>query len=194
MAASASFACGGEPPPAPQENPNAFLHAAPPVDGKYRVAPGDNFWTISQKVYGNGSYFKALEEHNRERFPYSDRLPVGQEVRVPPARELEEQYPDLCPRSRTPAADRQRGALNVSDREGFSGRGRTYKVQEGDTLFDIARDQLGKAARWNEIYELNRAQLGGDFNFLSPGMELVLPENRPSRDPLTTQARQPQTR
>jgi nucleoid-associated protein YgaU len=168
--------------------------AAPLVDGKYRVMPGDNFWTISQKAYGNGSYFKALEEHNRERFPNSDKLPVGQEVRVPPARELEEQYPDLLPRPRTAAAERERAAMNASAREDISGRGRVYKVQEGDTLFDIARDQLGKASRWSEIYDLNRAQLGNDFNFLSPGTELVLPGKRASRDPLTTQARDPQTR
>jgi nucleoid-associated protein YgaU len=171
--------------------PDGTDAAPPPVDGKYRVAPGDNFWTISQKAYGNGSYFKALEEHNRERFPNSDKLPVGQEVRVPPVRELEEQYPDLCPRPRTPAGERERGAMNVSTRED---RARTYKVQDGDTLFDIARDQLGKASRWNEIYELNRAQLGNDFNFLAPGTDLILPDNRQSRDPLTTQARQPQTR
>jgi nucleoid-associated protein YgaU len=161
--------------------------------GKYTVVPGDNFWTISQKVYGSGAYFKALEEHNREQFPYSDKLPVGQEVGVPPRRELEEKYPDLCPRPRGPKAP-ERGAFAVSNREGLPRGGRTYKVQDGDTLFDIARDQLGKAARWNEIYELNRGQLGNDFNFLAPGMELILPENHAPRDPLTTQARQPQTR
>lgn len=168
----------------------------PPLVGKYRVRPGDNFWTISQKAYGSGAYFKALEEHNRERFPYSDKLPVGEEVHVPPLRELEEKYPDLCPRPHGPGSQEAR-ALTVSNREAVSER-RVYKVQDGDTLFDIARDHLGKASRWNEIYELNRAQLGDDFNFLSPGMELVLPDNRgyrdDSRDPLTTQSRQFQTR
>ncbi len=47
---------------------------------------------------------------------------------------------------------------------------------EGDTLFNIARYELGKASRWVEIYELNRDVLGKDFNELRPGMRLVLPE------------------
>jgi nucleoid-associated protein YgaU len=64
-------------------------------------------------------------------------------------------------------------------------------VAEGDTLFDIARAELGKASRWAEIYELNRDQLGEDFNYLAPGMQLVMPPRgdrpesittRPSRD------------
>ena len=33
----------------------------------YVVEPNDNFWRISQKVYGTGAYFKALEQHNRGR-------------------------------------------------------------------------------------------------------------------------------
>ncbi len=53
--------------------------------------------------------------------------------------------------------------------------GRTYEVQEGDTLFDIARNELGKASRWAEIYDLNRDALGKDFDYLTPGMQLVLP-------------------
>ena len=47
---------------------------------------------------------------------------------------------------------------------------------EGDTLFNIARYELGKAARWAEIYELNRDVLGKDFNYLTPGTQLTLPE------------------
>ena len=54
--------------------------------------------------------------------------------------------------------------------------GRSYTVAEGDTLFNIARYELGKASRWVEIYELNRDVLGKDFNYLTPGMKLVLPE------------------
>jgi nucleoid-associated protein YgaU len=54
--------------------------------------------------------------------------------------------------------------------------GRTYTVAEGDTLFDIARYELGKASRWAEIYDLNRDVLGKDFNYLTPGTQLTLPD------------------
>ncbi len=52
---------------------------------------------------------------------------------------------------------------------------RTYVVREDDTLFDIARRELGKSSRWVEIYELNRERLGEDFEYLTPGMEIALP-------------------
>jgi nucleoid-associated protein YgaU len=58
---------------------------------------------------------------------------------------------------------------------GQAGRGMYYVVEEGDSLFDIARYELGKAARWVEIYELNRDQIGEDFDHLKPGTQLVLP-------------------
>ena len=38
-------------------------------------------------------------------------------------------------------------------------------MAEGDTLFNIARYELGKASRWVEIYEFNRDLLGKDFNY-----------------------------
>jgi nucleoid-associated protein YgaU len=36
---------------------------------------------------------------------------------------------------------------------------RTYKVKKGDTLSGIAHKQLGKAARWPELFVLNRAKI-----------------------------------
>ena len=75
-------------------------------------------------------------------------------------------------RSRREAA-RSRASL-ASMHASYAG-GRTYQVQEGDTLFDIARNELGKASRWGEIYELNREALGKDFDYLTPGMRLTLP-------------------
>jgi nucleoid-associated protein YgaU len=73
-----------------------------------------------------------------------------------------------------------------------------YTVQQGDTLFDIARNELGKASRWAEIYELNRDRLADDFDYLAPGTQLRLPDARggsqPVREPLTTQSHPPYNR
>ncbi len=54
---------------------------------------------------------------------------------------------------------------------------RVYIVREGDTLYDIARNELGKASRWGEIYDLNWDQLGNRVDGLVPGMKLRLPED-----------------
>jgi hypothetical protein len=55
--------------------------------------------------------------------------------------------------------------------------GRTYVVAEGDSLFDIARNELGKASRWVEIYDLNAHVLGTDIESLTPGSRIVLPDD-----------------
>jgi nucleoid-associated protein YgaU len=73
--------------------------------------------------------------------------------------------------------------------------GRIYVVEEGDTLFDIARYELGKASRWAEIYDLNRHQLGSDYNYIAPGTKLVLPDEAMSEpEPITTRPVAPYAR
>ena len=65
------------------------------------------------------------------------------------------------------AAGNASGAAAVS--------GKTYTVQEGETLFDIARRELGRASRWVEIYDLNRVRLGKQMEGFQPGITLILP-------------------
>ena len=167
----------------PEETVEARPHRLRQLDGdSYTVEPNDNFWRISQKVYGTGAYFKALEAHNRQQFGDRPLINVGDVVSVPPLSELQQKYPDLSPRPRNVPDEPRRTALASSPARG----GRTYTVAEGDTLFDIARQELGKASRWAEIYELNREQLGEDFNYLSPGMQLALPARGDRSDPIAT--------
>lgn len=156
--------------------PSASRPMAPP-SGKYVVQPNDSFWTISQKVYGTGGYFKALYYHNRERFPRPDRLEVGAAIVTPPVEELYQRYPNLCPRPERRATSAPRARLAGGERSYGGSRGRSYLVQEGDTLFHIAKFELGDVSRWGEIYELNRDLLGDDFDYLVPGSTLVLPED-----------------
>ena len=98
---------------------------------------------------------------------------MGETLSTPTVAQLEQSYPDLCPKASRREAVRSRASL-ASMHGGYAG-GRTYQVQEGDTLYDIARNELGKASRWAEIYELNREALGKDFDYLTPGMRLTLP-------------------
>ena len=136
--------------------------------GQYLVQPNDNFWTISEKVYGTGGYFKAIFEYNRSRHPQADRLQVGESIETPDSATLQKTYPDLCPKpGRGVAASR---VVPASAR--MQPGTRIYTVEEGDTLFEIARRELGKPARWGEIYQLNRDALGTDFDYLKPGSQL----------------------
>ncbi len=148
------------------------------AEGDYEVQPNDSYWVISQKLYGSGAYFKALAEHNRSKVPREDRLDVGEVISAPSVVELEKAYPGLCPKPSRREAVRRRASL-VSTRTPYVA-GRVYVVEEGDTLFDIARYELGKASRWDEIYRLNRDLVGDDPHYISAGMQLVLPDDQPS--------------
>ncbi len=171
----------------PVERPLPRARETVPVgNGEYTVQPNDSLWTISEKVYGTGGYFKAIYEHNRAKLPRADRLVVGTAIAVPPAATLEQNYPALCPRQRKSAMVKPR-TMQTSTRARKSSGDNVYVVEEGDTLFDIARYELGKASRWAEIYDLNREVLGEDFDYLQPGTELTLPAKTPAADSVTRQ-------
>jgi peptidoglycan hydrolase-like protein with peptidoglycan-binding domain len=81
--------------------------------------------------------------------------------------------------SRTESAVRQFQSDNGLDVDGIVGPGTwgalyVYVVQQGDTLSDIAREQLGDAERWHDLHNLNQA-LVSDPNKIHPGQVLVLP-------------------
>ena len=51
---------------------------------------------------------------------------------------------------------------------------KTYTVKSGDTLSRIAKDQLGNAAEYMKIFNLNKDQLS-DPDLIKPGQVLRLP-------------------
>lgn len=164
----------------PASSPRTATRDGRRDDGTYEVQPNDNYWLISEKLYGTGAYFKALAEHNRRKSARDGQLQVGDVLVTPDVAQLEKGYPDLCPKpSRREAVKRQMTTVSARIAAG----GRTYVTQEGDTLFDIARTELGKASRWAEIYDLNRDLLGSDYNYLRPGLQLALPEGEAAADP-----------
>jgi nucleoid-associated protein YgaU len=156
---------------------------------KYSVQPNDTFWTISERIYGTGAYFKALYEYNRRKHRQADELVIGQELLVPDENVLRRHYPDLCPRPRKTVASTEQRLMTASTK--MRGTGRVYQVVDGDTLYDIAKFELGKSSRWAEIYDLNRDILGDDFDYLRPGTELILPvDAAPRGDSVTRQPEQ----
>lgn len=172
--AAPSRARSVEPAAPPARLPAEDRFARP--DQSYTIEPNDNYWRISQKLYGTGGYFKALFEHNRQKYPRADRLRQGDVISAPPVEVLEKTYPDLCPKPQHRQAE-QKMTRAVSTRRLPRGD-RVYVVEEGDTLFDIAKYELGQASRWGELYELNRDVLGDQGDHLKPGLELVLPAER----------------
>lgn len=143
---------------------SATLPVASGRDQPYVVAPGETLFTIAQKVYGDGSLYRALFAYNSDRYPTAEGIRSGNVLDVPPADFLKQRFPELIG-----------GADPTTNNVRAASAGGSYTVREGDTLFDIARKQLGQASRWTELYEANRTTLGENLENLRPGVTLRLP-------------------
>jgi hypothetical protein len=67
------------------------------------------------------------------------------------------------------------GRRHLSDDNGQSNQAGLYIVRDGDTLWNIAAEQLGNASRYKEITKLNADVIKSE-NELTIGMRLSLPE------------------
>ena len=84
----------------------------------------------------------------------------------------EEKKPDYAPRNyEIPKMD-----FSDANLEKVPTKSKTYTVDSGDNLSAIAKQELGDANRWREIYELNKDLIGKNPDLIQPGMELKLPD------------------
>ena len=84
-----------------------------------------------------------------------------------------ENKPDYAPKSyNMPKMDFSDAKLEKAP---TAAKAKTYTVDSGDNLSAIARQELGDANRWREIYELNKDTIGDNPDLIQPGMELKLP-------------------
>jgi len=127
------------------------------------VQEGDTFSALAVIYYGSERYTQFLIDANPQ-IANPDRIAVGTEIRIP---ERPAQAAQRSPRSKLAA-----------QRPSATPKARTYVVQEGDTFYGIARDVLGSAARWEELFELNKALVKGDAKSLQIGQVLTLPPAR----------------
>lgn len=146
-----------------------------PNDTVHTVGKGESFWTIAKKHYRMGRYSAALAEYNKSRIPKPDRIAPGMIVIVPPVATLEQKFGHMIsgyvsPESEAAAAAAKPGFFVDRDGQPF------YRVGEGDTLSDIARNHLGRSSRWNQIVGLNKERLRNP-DAMKPGMVLRLPDD-----------------
>jgi nucleoid-associated protein YgaU len=71
------------------------------------------------------------------------------------------------------AADFSDVAAKVDSTEEIIGE-RTYTIEKGDTLSKIAKEQLGHASAWKQIFEANRDVID-DPDRIFPGQVIKLP-------------------
>ncbi|MGE4631735.1 MAG: LysM domain-containing protein, partial [Planctomycetota bacterium] len=126
-----------------------------PVMTRIEVQQGDSLWAIASRELGGGIHWPELLKVN----PGLEELTI-----LVPGRMLTIPNVQRSPTVRAVAATRP----TVSTREGV----RLYQIRDGDTLYDIARDELGNGGRWMEILKLND---GLDPNALPIGRKIFVP-------------------
>lgn len=143
------------------EQVNAPAPAPGDAARTHEVASGENLSSIAQKYYGDASLFSLIQNAN----PTVDsrRLRVGQVLNIPnrAAAELEKAGTVTTAVPSTDSAPSEAGM---------------HVVQSGETLSSIANKLFGRAALWQDIYDLNRDVIGSDPASLKVGMKLKLPK------------------
>lgn len=132
------------------------------------VRPHETLFQISRLHYGDGNLSDELAHYNRDRVGSDFQIRAGMSLQIPP-RDTLVQSVGIVNRLPNNASNGTSGGSSAK-----TAKARTYKIQSGDTLSDIAHEQLGAAKRWREIYELNRDVIS-DPDVAPEGRTIKLP-------------------
>ncbi|MCH8193342.1 MAG: LysM peptidoglycan-binding domain-containing protein [Planctomycetes bacterium] len=141
----------------------------------YIVKPGDILDKIAVKWYGDRegnvqATRDRLYAANRHRLSSPNELQIGQELIIPL---LKSAAPESL--QRVTRAVGGVGDPRPHDRPKTEETSRrSYKVEDGDSLWKIAAKLLGDGNRYSDILRLNKSQLG-NTDKVHPGMRLRLP-------------------
>ncbi|CAN5210104.1 hypothetical protein BH11CYA1_BH11CYA1_32050 [soil metagenome] len=125
----------------------------------YTIRTGDNLWNIAKDNLGDATKWNDIYKLNADVLGANPELiRPGTTIQLPGAE----------------SAD-----IASATTPGISGSG-SYTVQSGDTLWDIAHDQLGDATKWGDIYKANSELIGSNPGMIQPGQQLSLGTADPS--------------
>jgi nucleoid-associated protein YgaU len=147
----------------------------------YVVSEGDSLAGIAKRFYGSQQGSKKVNiarifDANRKLLKSPDEISIGQKLVIPP---LVASVPDkgkivnVLSGTEFTKVD-SIGKRHLEDNGRHAEQNGGYVVSEGDSLWQIAAEQLGNGSRCSEIAELNAGVLDGEDN-LSVGMHLKMP-------------------
>jgi len=134
----------------PRREPNPPVRRRRARLAKYTVAPGDTLSRIAANHYGRASRanIKAIVNANSSTIENPDVLRAGAEILIPV---LDAQPASSSAESRVGGG----GSARRDKLSATAGSFRWYQIRPGDRYMSIAREQLGDASRWEEIFTMN---------------------------------------
>ena len=166
----------------PKQEPAESLHPhRPAATGFYLVRDGESLAAIALKLYGPEEGNKTanidrIYQANRKLLKSPDQIYPGQKLIMPalsaspPHKSSIEKVFSTAMFEKVKSMGRRHSSPTPSPNQRTS----RYIVQDGDSLWRIAAQQLGDSSRYDEIAELN-ADILQDEDSLSVGMSLKLP-------------------
>lgn len=165
--------------PTPTTNP--AIEPAP--SGKsYTVAPGDTLSKIAMAQFGSKSRstVEAIYAANRDKMQSPDSLKTGMVLtlpNVPAAKNPSPTVTEAPPPTRKESPAESKVAQAKPPTESGNTPVRYYQVKKNDRWASIAREQLGDAARWRELHELNKDKFP-DPQVIREGVRIKLPTTK----------------
>jgi len=138
---------------------------------KYQVKPGDKLQSIAKNWLGDEKLAGQLLDFNKARIPDAKHLSARLTL-VFPRSKFAKKPPEVGTAGSSGSAVMNAGMKKDEVQPTTEPAGeKKYVVKEGDTLYGIAKRELGKGSRWEEIASLNKL----DGNMVKKGQTLVLP-------------------
>jgi nucleoid-associated protein YgaU len=137
------------------------------------VARGDTLWSLAERHLGNGARYTEIRDLNLGQ-PQPDGRTLTDDHWIYPDWQL--RLPFDATAIPAPAANTANSTATPAPTET-----RSYDVTAGESLWDIAAQQLGDGARYREIYDLSThtpqpdGQTLTDPNRIRPGWHLTIP-------------------
>lgn len=141
----------------------------------YTVVAGDSTWKVAEKLLGDGRHYPAIERSSKLK--HNQHLAIGQVLTIPDQKTITA-LPD---RSKITSGvsisvDSKESATVSSQPTEIKTSGTTYTVVAGDSLWKIARKQMGNPYAWESLYNANKKTVGRNPNLIYPGTVLQLPQ------------------
>jgi len=134
-----------------KDNQKAELQKSQNTSSTYTIKPGDDLWSISEDIYKDGYKWVEIAKINKLKDPEiihsGNKLLIPKELAIPRTEQT----------TKTQSTIMQNNSITES----------TYKIKDGDNLWDISVRAYGDGFKWQEIAKIN--------NLENP--DLIYPDN-----------------
>lgn len=129
---------------------------------EYVVKANQTLSDVAEEVLGDRKAWRKIYEANKDRLSDPNHVRAGMKLVYEKLNGTQATAAKPAPQRRTTSV--RASAPRTTDRN--------YTVKKGETLYRIAKAQLGKGSRWKEIAELNQV----DGSTLRVGQVILLPK------------------